>query len=726
MDPLSITASVIALVQAVGAITKGSRTIADLRKAPEEYRDLLGEIINVQDYLSLLHTVIETGASSGITSHLNLKLVNSALAQIEGTIQDLQIAMKQVEKDSTSTDGTARVSKIKWQLYSSRVAQIRKNLRMGKQALVDAIGLLQLAHGFSQSRLLAGTDAGTLKPAQVPDTTTNDLVINDTEAATGSTGTFTLVQSTCRGICPCRCHKDRSSRNGTWLSSAVKSLLTPLSIPTYWDSRQCDHPACRSLTAQSVMIFCQLPYFQVAVASYVKWASLNGSGVNLHVRIARVTHNSHDSTWAVQTGNLRRLRYLMETRRAYPNDMTDLGWSLLMYAVAYKQGAVINYLLNLGADKYHSDRFGRSPLSMAAGRYTKKVKRNAPIDVENFGELLPIVKNSIRDLPGECILHELLLQHRFDEFQCTLKANPLLLDNTEPHEGMTPLHVAVQVMSIEAVQALLLARADANLEDDLGHTPLSLAAYCSFDEGVQLLIPYTRDLNREGHGNVLHYAIRYCRPNTIRILIEAGADVQAVPYGTSPDLAFNHVAQRDRHSPTREEELEDIGRQLLKAGVNINQRDDGNLRPVERTILFDDAQAFKVFRKLGAVIDPWDLNGRLILHWAGSWATSNFFQALRQDEISGLDPDQKYGGFPAMEYFDYRMQCREEHLYALQSRPTEEDRLAFITLLDEFRERNRGLQYGPQLREAYAEESLSGGKDGVSAMPGAWIDGEDS
>lgn len=44
MDPLSITASVIAIVGALRAITKGYKGIANLGKASQEYLDLIGEV----------------------------------------------------------------------------------------------------------------------------------------------------------------------------------------------------------------------------------------------------------------------------------------------------------------------------------------------------------------------------------------------------------------------------------------------------------------------------------------------------------------------------------------------------------------------------------------------------------------------------------------------------------------------------------------------------------
>ena len=44
MDPLSIAAGIIALGQALGAVTEGIRSLATIRKAATEFLDLQNEV----------------------------------------------------------------------------------------------------------------------------------------------------------------------------------------------------------------------------------------------------------------------------------------------------------------------------------------------------------------------------------------------------------------------------------------------------------------------------------------------------------------------------------------------------------------------------------------------------------------------------------------------------------------------------------------------------------
>ncbi|KAJ2987479.1 hypothetical protein NUW58_g4485 [Xylaria curta] len=149
MDPLSITASVIAIVGALGAIRKGYKSIVDLGKASQEFLDLVGEIEAVHAYLEMLHSVLDTGFNTQAFTTLDLTPLGTSLSRLECTIQKLQSALKQAETDSKTSEDGCRISKMKWQVYKSKVMQLRDEVRYRKQDLVDKIALLQLAVGLA-------------------------------------------------------------------------------------------------------------------------------------------------------------------------------------------------------------------------------------------------------------------------------------------------------------------------------------------------------------------------------------------------------------------------------------------------------------------------------------------------------------------------------------------------------------------------------------------------
>ncbi|RWA14101.1 hypothetical protein EKO27_g1006 [Xylaria grammica] len=166
MDPLSITASVIALIGALRAVTKSYKSIADLRKGPQEFRDLVGEIESVHAYLGMLHSVLDMGSSAQAFAALDLTPLGASLSRLDYTIQELRSALKETEMNSKTSEDGRKLSKIKWQVYKSKVIQLRDGVRSRKQDLVDKIGLLQLT--LSLSRLQSANISSPLPDTRVP------------------------------------------------------------------------------------------------------------------------------------------------------------------------------------------------------------------------------------------------------------------------------------------------------------------------------------------------------------------------------------------------------------------------------------------------------------------------------------------------------------------------------------------------------------------------------
>ena len=89
MDPLSTTASIIALVQAAAAIGKGVRALKALNNAPEDFNALLKELTRLQAILRLTQTSLEA-----------LQSLPNAQVQMSGldVIQELQIGLQRATR----------------------------------------------------------------------------------------------------------------------------------------------------------------------------------------------------------------------------------------------------------------------------------------------------------------------------------------------------------------------------------------------------------------------------------------------------------------------------------------------------------------------------------------------------------------------------------------------------------------------------------------------------
>ena len=151
--------------------------------------------------------------------------------------------------------------------------------------------------------------------------------------------------------------------------------------------------------------------------------------------------------------------------------------------------------------------------------------------------------------------------------------------NAESRSKSTPLHWALGKPDLAMIELLLARGANPNAGDQAGQTPLAKAVFGSYlhdhTEIIRALLSYgadpSLDLKSRGMpGTPLHGAVGARRPEIVRLLIEAGADVNRTTEDLNTPL---HWAAREGHP--REVEL------LLAAGADPNARDSENRTPLD-------------------------------------------------------------------------------------------------------------------------------------------------
>ncbi|KFY91435.1 hypothetical protein V500_04666 [Pseudogymnoascus sp. VKM F-4518 (FW-2643)] len=157
MDPLSICASIIALCQAVTAITAGIREIATVIAAPDEISDLHNELETVHGYLDKTRAVLESLASSeSALPAPDLSHVHSVVKSLEGELGELARMVEVIVRQMQGADSRRRkvLPALKWRHRRRDITRRRDKIRQLRTALAEAVMLLQPDQSLQQAALV--------------------------------------------------------------------------------------------------------------------------------------------------------------------------------------------------------------------------------------------------------------------------------------------------------------------------------------------------------------------------------------------------------------------------------------------------------------------------------------------------------------------------------------------------------------------------------------------
>ena len=128
MDPLSASASVIAIVGATGKVIKGIRSLKALRDAPRKLDDLLDEVSQLETILQAVRNVSEDAGSD--------------LKRLIETAQKILIELDSLIEYKLTEVGTSnKVDRWQWIRSSKDVERLRGKLQNVTSNLVALIGV---------------------------------------------------------------------------------------------------------------------------------------------------------------------------------------------------------------------------------------------------------------------------------------------------------------------------------------------------------------------------------------------------------------------------------------------------------------------------------------------------------------------------------------------------------------------------------------------------------
>ena len=172
----------------------------------------------------------------------------------------------------------------------------------------------------------------------------------------------------------------------------------------------------------------------------------------------------------------------------------------------------------------------------------------------------------------------------------------------------TPLCLAVSGGHVGAAVALMAAGADVGLRFNPGESVVHAAARKGYVEILRAAIEHGADVNAANNPNkrrALHWAAMYNDVETMGVLMEVGADIEAREQAGSTPL----------HSAAGYDSLEAL-MMLLKHGADVHARNRDGATPFHCAARYNRLEALVVLLKHGADVNAVDYISQTPLHWA--------------------------------------------------------------------------------------------------------------
>ena len=146
MDPLSLTASIIAIVGAGGQAAGAVRKLAGLKGAPDLILALNNELNDLHLVVSAIQDIyhkqrISSSSSTVATGNVDLSVTHT-LQSARQTASELEALYHRLEMLPSSSSGSVKFNKIAWLKEQKHVRQIQQDLRDARIRLAGAIGIL--------------------------------------------------------------------------------------------------------------------------------------------------------------------------------------------------------------------------------------------------------------------------------------------------------------------------------------------------------------------------------------------------------------------------------------------------------------------------------------------------------------------------------------------------------------------------------------------------------
>lgn len=406
MDPLSISASVVALLGAADGVSRGLRKLLKLRGVPDLILALNNEVSDLQLLLNEVGSLVKTNEGVGLhfPKPAGVHSLPRILERIQAKLSNLDVVLRRF-----SANGPNLSAKVLWLKEEPNVLRIRNELGSLKQDLTTALGLSSSSTALrvqvDLQDLRAATDKGQLSVSQTiverhsllessflksqdynergfdrleqqllalteqiqhhqaaPASSHGEVpwvsAANQRQESMPTTTAFGALQMRfskrrrCQSWCKCACHTESRSNTPKFLRSVVGMLYVGyFGVPAL--SPSCDMSGCKGNSEGLLQVHYYFPSWFLGKVISMALGVSRTCGPELCLRVANVRADWDPIFTHCHNGNIDAVRSVLVAGEASVLDVNaQNGNSLLHMAMLRSQLEVVELLLQFGADPH--------------------------------------------------------------------------------------------------------------------------------------------------------------------------------------------------------------------------------------------------------------------------------------------------------------------------------------------------------------------------------------
>ncbi|KAK6517547.1 hypothetical protein TWF281_004197 [Arthrobotrys megalospora] len=286
--------------------------------------------------------------------------------------------------------------------------------------------------------------------------------------------------------------------------------------------------------------------------------------------------------------------------------------------------------------------------------------------------------------------------------------------------GFSFMHMCIRLNKLDLVKELIeVGGADIKSCDDKTQTLMRNAIWYADVEVVEYLISHGEDINARSHHDSispLHHAVAAHNLDALRVLVKAGADVNATIRKNRKDIAS--ICRRK--TPSDPEVMEEMLTILLNSGGKVTKSADGGVTPALLTGATGDEKVLEMLGSHGA--DPEDINKLREFELSAAILYNDVDKVAELIE-RGFDLNRRdiFRWRPLDSAISYKRTKMEEMLAAAGAKPASSKKAME-------RKKKRGVDSGAEDGEAEdrgSSDAWSAAAIGNRSDPDEWENGKD-